>query len=144
MLKITEQFQAGPRSTISATIVQRSLCSMGFRSRGPTQVSLLTPRFNAFHLAWDREHGHQTLCDWKRVAWLDKSRFQLFRANRRLHMWRKFHEAMDVTCQQGIIQGGNCPFMALGIFSWHALSVCRPIWPMEAIYPSLRIVCTRL
>ncbi|GBL90016.1 hypothetical protein AVEN_175651-1 [Araneus ventricosus] len=42
---------------------------MGFQSRRPTRVPLLTARHKALLLAWDRQHYHWTVDDWKHGSW---------------------------------------------------------------------------
>ncbi|GFV45671.1 hypothetical protein TNCV_2574961 [Trichonephila clavipes] len=53
---------------INKWTVQRSLHQMGFGSRRPTRVSLLSARHRSARLAWAKEHR-----DKKRVAWSDVS-----------------------------------------------------------------------
>ncbi|GBM13667.1 hypothetical protein AVEN_148189-1 [Araneus ventricosus] len=57
------------------------MCS---QSRRPTLVPLLTARYKALLLSWARQHYHWTVDDWKRVAWSDESRFQLYRTDERV------------------------------------------------------------
>ncbi|GFV37751.1 transposable element Tcb2 transposase [Trichonephila clavipes] len=79
---------------------------MGFRSRRPTRVALLTARYNVLRLAWACQHRHWTVDDWKHVAW-SESRFQLNPAGGRVRVWRQTHESMDPTCQQGTVLAGG-------------------------------------
>ncbi|GBM88678.1 hypothetical protein AVEN_10512-1 [Araneus ventricosus] len=51
---------------------------MGSQSRRPTRVPLLTALHKALLLSWARQHYHWTVDYWKRVAWSDESRFQLY------------------------------------------------------------------
>ncbi|GBL84864.1 hypothetical protein AVEN_93886-1 [Araneus ventricosus] len=57
---------------------------MGSQSRKPTRVPLLTARHKALRLDWARQHYHWTVDDWKRLAWSDESRFQLYRTDARV------------------------------------------------------------
>ncbi|GFT22503.1 uncharacterized protein TNCV_3274631 [Trichonephila clavipes] len=59
------------------------------------------------------------LIDCKHVAWSDKSRFQLNRADGRVRVWRQPHESMDPTYQQGTVQAGGGSAMVWGVGSWH-------------------------
>ncbi|GFW95365.1 transposable element Tcb2 transposase [Trichonephila clavipes] len=82
---------------------------MGFRSRRPTCVPLLTARHKALRLAQACQHQHWTVDDWKHVTWFHESRFQLNRADGRARIWRQPHESGEPTCQQGTVQadGGS-------------------------------------
>ena len=113
--QIAADFNAGPSTNISVRTIQRNIIDMGFRSRRPTRVPLMTARHKALRLAWDR---HWTVEDWKHVAWSDESRFQLLRADGRVRVWRQPHESMDPTCQQGTVQAGGGSVMVWGVCSW--------------------------
>lgn len=116
--QIAADFNAGPSTSVSVRTIQRNIINMGFRSRRPTRVPLMTVRHKALRLAWAREHQHWTVEDWKHVAWSDESRFQLYRADGRVRVWRKPHESMDPACQQGTVQAGEGSVMVWGVCSW--------------------------
>lgn len=116
--QIAEDFNAGASTSVSVRTVQRTVLDMGFRSRRPTRVPLLTPRHKALRLAWARQHRHWTVDDWKNVAWSDESRYQLYRADGRVRVWRQPHESMDPSCQQGTVQAGGGSVMVWGVCSW--------------------------
>ncbi|GBM43194.1 hypothetical protein AVEN_50112-1 [Araneus ventricosus] len=71
--------------------VQRTIINMGSQSRRPTRVPLLTALHKALLLSWARQHYHWTVDDWKHVTWYDESRFQLYRTNARVRVWRQHH-----------------------------------------------------
>ncbi|GBN23150.1 hypothetical protein AVEN_71595-1 [Araneus ventricosus] len=50
---------------------------MGFKSRRSTRLPLTTARHKALRLAWDHQHQHWTIHDWKHVVWSDEYRFQI-------------------------------------------------------------------
>ncbi|GBM02865.1 hypothetical protein AVEN_52041-2 [Araneus ventricosus] len=56
--------------------------------------------------------------DWKHVAWSDESRFQLYRADGRVRVWRKPHKSMGPTCQQGTVQSGGASVVVWSLCSW--------------------------
>ncbi|GBN10173.1 hypothetical protein AVEN_253401-1 [Araneus ventricosus] len=62
---------------------------MGSQSLRPTRVPLLTARHTALLLSWPRQHYHWTVDNWKQVAWSDESRFQLYRTDARVRLWRR-------------------------------------------------------
>ncbi|KFM68178.1 Transposable element Tcb2 transposase, partial [Stegodyphus mimosarum] len=72
-------------------------------------------------LSWAREHIGWSLNEWKTVASSDESRFQLVRADGRVRVWRRPHEAMDPSCQQGTVQAGGGSIMVWAVFTWHGL-----------------------
>ena len=78
---------------VSVRTVRRNLALMGYGSRRPTRVPLLTERHRLQRLTWARDHLGWTLDDWKTVAWSDESRFQLIRADDRVRVWCRPHEA---------------------------------------------------
>jgi transposase len=135
--QIASDFNVGASTSVSVRTVQRSLHDMGIRSRRPSRVPLMTARHKAMRLAWARQHRHWTVEDWKNVAWSDESRFQLYRADGRVRVWRKPHEAMDPACQQGIVQAGGASVMVWGVCSWHALG---PLVRLETTLTGARYV----
>jgi Transposase. len=62
---------AGPSTSVSMRTIRRNIIDMGFQSRRPTRISLLTAQHKALRLAWARQHRHCTVDDWKHVAWCD-------------------------------------------------------------------------
>ncbi|GFS50304.1 HTH_Tnp_Tc3_2 domain-containing protein [Trichonephila clavipes] len=73
--KIAADFNAGPSTSVTVWTIQRNIIDMGFRSRMPTRVPLLTARHKALRLAWAHQHRHWTVDDWKHVAWSDEYHF---------------------------------------------------------------------
>ncbi|GBM23921.1 hypothetical protein AVEN_52124-1 [Araneus ventricosus] len=53
-------FNAGASTSVSVRTVQWTIIDMGFRSRRPTHVPLLTARHKALCLVWARQHCHWT------------------------------------------------------------------------------------
>ncbi|GFV90013.1 transposable element Tcb2 transposase [Trichonephila clavipes] len=104
--QIAPDFNAGPSTSVTVRTIQRNIIDMGFRSRKPTRVLLLTAGHKDLHLTWARQHRHWTV-DWKHVAWSDESRFQLDRADGCVRVWIQSHESVDLTCQQGTVQAGG-------------------------------------
>ena len=119
--QITAEINVGRTMDVSARTVRRNLDFLGYSSRIPTRVPLLTERHRLQRLSWAREHIGWSLDEWKTVAWSDESRFQLVRADGRVRVWRIPHEAMDPNCQQGTVQAGGGSVMVWAVFSWHGL-----------------------
>ncbi|GBN49763.1 hypothetical protein AVEN_36001-1 [Araneus ventricosus] len=89
--EIAADFNAGASTSVNVRTVQRTVINMGSQSRRPTRVLLLTARHNALRLAWARQHCHWTVDEWKHVACSDESRFQLYRTDTRVRVWRQHH-----------------------------------------------------
>ncbi|GFX39027.1 HTH_Tnp_Tc3_2 domain-containing protein [Trichonephila clavipes] len=60
---IASNFNAAPSTSVSVRTIQRNIIHMGFRSRRPTRVPLLTARHKALCLAWAHQHRHWTVDD---------------------------------------------------------------------------------
>ncbi|GBL98363.1 hypothetical protein AVEN_187707-1 [Araneus ventricosus] len=84
---------------------------MGSQRRRPTRVPLLTAWHKSLLLSWARQHYHWTVDDWKHVIWSDESRFQLYRSDAHVRVWRQHHLSIDPVCQQGTIWRSLCDGM---------------------------------
>ncbi|GFT02914.1 HTH_Tnp_Tc3_2 domain-containing protein [Trichonephila clavipes] len=109
--QITTQLNDDSSRTVINRSVQSSLHRMGFGSRRPTRVPLLSARHRDTRLGWAREHRGWSVEDWERVAWSDESRFRLLYADGRLRIWRQAHGAKDPACQVGTVQRHGCSVM---------------------------------
>ncbi|GBO18468.1 hypothetical protein AVEN_242625-1 [Araneus ventricosus] len=85
---ISADFIDGESTSVSVRTVQRTVINMGSQSRRSTRVPLLTVRHKALLLSWARQHYHWTIGDWKHVSWSHESRFQLYRTDARVRVWR--------------------------------------------------------
>ena len=101
--------------------VQRNLVLMGRDSRRLDSSAFTNNMWLAAVLCWAHGHISWTLDDWKYIALSDESRFQLIRADRRVRVWHKPHEAMDPSCQQGTVQAGGGSIMLWAVFTWNGL-----------------------
>ncbi|GBN62814.1 hypothetical protein AVEN_66310-1 [Araneus ventricosus] len=115
--QIAADFNAGPSTSVSLRTIQQNIIDMGFRSRRPTRVPLMTARHKALRLAWACQHRHWTVDDWKHVAWSDESRFQLYLPDGRGRVWIQPHESMDPACQQETVPAGGGSVMVWGVCS---------------------------
>ncbi|GBM00963.1 hypothetical protein AVEN_151414-1 [Araneus ventricosus] len=86
--QIATDFNDGASASVRVRTVQRTVINMGSQSRRPTRVPL-TARYNVLRLSWARQHYHWTVDDWKHVAWSDESRFQLYRTDAHVRVWRQ-------------------------------------------------------
>ncbi|GBN02112.1 hypothetical protein AVEN_191264-1 [Araneus ventricosus] len=98
LLQIAADFNRGASTRVSVLNFQQFVIYMVVRSRRTTIVPLLTARHKDLCIAWVHQHSHSTVYDRKHVAWSDDSRFQLYRADGRVRVWKKPHDSMDPTC----------------------------------------------
>ncbi|GFV50119.1 transposable element Tcb2 transposase [Trichonephila clavipes] len=91
----------------------------GESQASPAPLGSRLNKHKALRLAWACQHRHWTVDDWKHVAWSDESRFQLNRADGYVRVWRKPHESLDPTCQQGTSHAGGGSEMVWDVCSWH-------------------------
>ncbi len=152
--QLTVQYNIGAERPIKECTTRRTLTRMGYGSRRPNRVPLLSAKHKKLRLQWAKERKHWTLEDWKNIAWSDESRFLLFHADGRTRVWRKPHEYMHPSCRVSTLQAGGGGVMVWGVFSWHTLGplikveqclnatgylniIANQVHPfMAAVYPS--------
>ncbi len=93
--QITTRYNQGMQNTISERTTHRTLKQMGYSSRRPHRVPLLSPKNRKRRLQYAQAQQNWTIEDWKHVAWSDESRFLLRYSDDRVRIWRKEHESMD-------------------------------------------------
>ena len=116
------------QNTISERTTRRTLKQMGYSSRRPHWVPLLSVKNWKQRLQFAQAHQKWTIEDWKNVAWSDESRFQLQHSDGRVRIWRKQHKSMYPSCLVSTVQAGGGGVMVSQIFSWHTLG---PVVPIE-------------
>ncbi len=115
------------QNTISEHTTRRTLKQMGYSSRRPHRVLLLSAKNRKRWLQFAQAHQNWTIEDWKNIAWSDESRFLLRHSDGRVRIWHKEHESMDPSCLVSTVQAGGGGVMVWGIFSWHTLGLLIPI-----------------
>ena len=125
--QITTRYNQGMQNTISERTTHRTLKQMGYSSRRPHRVPLLSAKNRKQRLQFAQAHQNWTIEDWKNVAWSDESRFLLRHSDGRVRIWCKEHESMDPSCLVSTVQAGGGGVMVWGIFSWHTLGPLVPI-----------------
>ncbi len=93
--QITTRYNQGMQNTISERTTHQTLKQMGYSSRRPHQVPLLSAKNRKQRLQFTQAQQNWTIEDWKNVAWSDESRFLLRHSDGRVRIWRKEHESMD-------------------------------------------------
>ncbi len=86
--------------TISERTKCRTLKQMGYSSRRPHRVLLLSAKNRRRRLQFAQSHQNWTIEDWKNVAWSDESRFLLQHSDGRVRIWRKEHGSI-MPCLNG-------------------------------------------
>ncbi len=120
--QITTHYNQGMQNTISEHTTHRTLKLMGFSSRRPHRVPLLSAKNRKRRLQFTQAQQNWTIEDWKNVAWSDESQFLLRHSDGRVTIWRKEHESMDPSCLVSMFQAGVSGVMVWwGIVSWHTL-----------------------
>ncbi len=125
--QITTRYNQGIQNTISERTTHRTLKHMGYSSRRPHRVPLLSTKNRKHRLQFAQAHQNRTIEDCKNVAWSDESRFLLQHSDGRVRIWCKEHESMDPSCLVSTVQTGGGGVMVWGIFSWHNLGPLVPI-----------------
>ncbi|GBN40406.1 hypothetical protein AVEN_51954-1 [Araneus ventricosus] len=105
--------------------LQVSVCELfngpsliGPLSRRPTRAPLLIVLHKVLLLSWARQHYHWTVDDWKHVTWSDESRFQLYRTDARVRVWRHVSLIHRPCLSTGTVQSGGASVMVWEVCSW--------------------------
>ncbi len=125
--QITTRYNQGMQNTISEHTTHWTLKQMGYSSRRPHRVPLLSAKNRKRRLQFAQAHQNWTTEDWKNVALSDESRFLLRHSDGRVRIWRKEHESMDPSCLVSTVQIRGGGVMVWGIYSWHMLGPLVPI-----------------
>ncbi len=72
--QITTRYNQGMQNTISKRPTHQTLKQMGYSSRRPHRVPLLSAKNRKRRLQFTQAHQNWTIEDWKNVAWSDESR----------------------------------------------------------------------
>ncbi len=114
--QITTRYNQAMLNTISERTTLRTLKQMGYSSRRPHRVPLLSAKNRKRRLQFTQTHQNWTKEDWNNVAWSDESRFLLRQSDSRVSIWRKEHESMDPSCLVSKVQAGGGGVMCGGYF----------------------------
>ncbi len=114
--QITTRYNQGMQNTISERTTRRTLKQMGYSSRRPHRVPLLSAKNRKQRLQFAQAHQNWTIEDWKKIAWSDESRFLLQPSDGRVRIWHKAHESMNPSCLVSTVQAAGGVMV-----SWHTL-----------------------
>ncbi len=116
--QIKNPYNQGMQITISECTTRRTLKQMGYSSRRPHRVPLLSAKNRKWRLQFIQANQNWTIEDCKNVAWSDESRFLLRHSDGKGRIWHKEHESMDPFCLVSTVQAGG-GVMVWGIFYLH-------------------------
>ncbi len=138
--QITTRYNQDTQKTISECTTRWTLKQMGYSSRRPHRVPLLSAKNRKRRLQFAQTHQSWTTEDWKNVAWSFEFRFLLQHSDVRVRICRKEHESMDPSCLVSMVQAGGGGVIVWGIFSWHTLGPLVPVEHCLNATASLNIV----
>ncbi len=143
--QITTRYNHGMQNTISERTTHRTLKQMGYSSRRPHRVPLLSAKNRKRRRQFAKAHQNWTIKDWKNVAWSDESRFLRWHSDGRVRIWQ---ENMDPSCLVSTVQAwwwwcngvGDIFLAHFGPLSTNwALFKCHSLpeyccWPRPSLY----------
>jgi len=125
--QITIRYNQGMQNTISEHTTRWTLKQMGYSSRRPHRVPLLSAKNRKRRLQFVQAHQNWKIEVLKNVACSDEFLFLLRHSDGRVRIWCEEHESMDPSCLVSTFQAGGGGVMVWGIFSWHTLDPLVPI-----------------
>ncbi len=105
--QITTRYNQVMQNTISECTTHRTLKQMGYNSRRPHRVPLLSAKNRKRRLQFAQAHQNWTIENWNNVVWSDESRFLLWHSDGRVRIWHKEHESMDPACFVSMVHAGG-------------------------------------
>src|SRR5512133_128448 len=90
--QISARYNRGLQKSISEHTTRPTLRRMGYSSRRPHRVPLLSANNRKLRLQFAQAHQNWTIENLKNVAWSDKSQFLLRHSDGRVRIWRQQHE----------------------------------------------------
>jgi len=97
LTEITTRYNRGMQQSIWETTTCTDLRRMGYSSRRPHRVPLISTTNRKKRLQFARAHQNWIVKYWKNVAW-SESRFLLRYSDGRVRIWHKQNENMDPSC----------------------------------------------
>ncbi len=111
--QITTRYNQGMQNTISENTTRQTLKQMGYSSRRPHRVPLLSAKIHTGSPKLDNRRLEKHCLVW----WVSISAA-------RVTIWRKEHESMDPSCLVSTVQAGGCGIMVWGdIFLAHLVPI---------------------
>ena len=108
---------------VSTSTVRRRLWEAGSYSRISVKKPLLKKQNNARRLQWAKAHKDWTIEQWNKVLWIDESKYEIIRPNRRVYVRRRVDERR--LCY---IIGSFCQFQSRGFASGEVQIESNQLW----------------
>ncbi len=123
--QITTRHNQGIQNTISECKTSQTLKQLGYSSRRPHRVLLLSAK----NRKWRLQFAHQSwrIEDCKNVAWSDESWFLLWHSDSSVRILRKERENMHSSGLVSADQAVGGGVMVWGIFFWCTVDPLVPI-----------------
>ncbi len=125
--QINTHYNQRMQKTFSECTTRRTLKQIGYSSRRPHRVMLLSAKKRKRRLQLAQAHQNWTIEDWKSIAWSDEYRLLLRHSDVRVRIWRKEHISMEPSCLVSTVQTAGGGVMVWGTFSWYTLGHLVPI-----------------
>ncbi len=93
--QITTRYNQGMQNTISEHTTRRTLKQMGYSSRRPHRVPLLSAKNRKRRPHFTQAHQNWTIEDWKNVTWCDEYRFLQRHSDGRVRIWKISEECFQ-------------------------------------------------
>ncbi len=84
--QITTRYNQGMQNTIYERTTCRTLKQMGYSSRRPHRVPLLSDKNRTRRIQFTQAQQNWTMEDWKNIAWSNESRFLLLHSDGRVRI----------------------------------------------------------
>lgn len=120
--EIARELQDENLANVSRSSVTRKLHDVGLFGRIGIKKPLISKKNKKARLQFAKDHQNWTVEDWKRVAFSDESKFNLFGSDGRQHIRRPIGTRNDVRYQIPTVKHGGGSVMVWGVFSAQGVS----------------------
>ena len=97
--------------------MRRRLYEAGLYSRIAVKKPFLRKQNNVKRPQWTKAHKNWTIELWKKILWIDKSKFEIFESNRRVYVQWKVGERAETPCITPTVKHGRGFGMVWGAFT---------------------------
>ncbi|XDV38987.1 hypothetical protein PO909_008291 [Leuciscus waleckii] len=117
LTEITTSYNRGMQQSICETTTRTTLRRMGYNSKRPHRVPLISTTNRKKRLQFARAHQNWTVEDWKNVVWSDESRFLLRHSVWGMFSWHTLGplvpigHRLNATAYLSIVSDHGHPFM---------------------------------